>query len=147
MMAIGVLAVTFVMKNFGGGFNARHDAVVYIDSIKLNVEVADTAEKQIEGLSNRPNLLSDNGMLFVLNQPMIPKFWMKDMMFPIDIIWIDENMNVADVSTLLSPSTYPKTFSPSVPVKYVLEVNAGLSADAGIKAGDNVKIEGLGGKK
>jgi uncharacterized membrane protein (UPF0127 family) len=63
---------------------------------------------------------------------------MKDMNFPIDIIWIDENMLVADISKNVAPESYPETFSPRSRVLYVFEINAGISDKEDIKIGDRV---------
>jgi uncharacterized membrane protein (UPF0127 family) len=49
------------------------------------------------------------------------------MKFPIDMIWLDENYNVVTIASNVSPNTFPKTFRPSVPSRYVLEVNAGFA--------------------
>ena len=63
---------------------------------------------------------------------------MKDMYFPIDIIWIGENNTIVDITKNLSPRTYPKTFSPKTEAKYVLEVNSGYVEAHGINIGDLV---------
>jgi len=68
---------------------------------------------------------ANEGMLFVFSKPIEPAFWMKNMFFPIDIIWIDSTRTVVGITKKISPSTFPETFYPPSPVKYVLEVNAG----------------------
>ena len=57
----------------------------------IKVDISDTDCKRELGLSGRKNLLEDVGMLFVFNKEGNYPFWMKEMNFPIDIIWIDEN--------------------------------------------------------
>jgi len=49
-------------------------------------------------------------MLFVFEEPKIRSFWMKDMSFPIDIIWVDEGLEIVGIEKRISPNTYPKTF-------------------------------------
>lgn len=104
----------------------------------LTAYVADTDQEKIAGLSNRPSLGSSEGMLFVYDQPLTPSFWMKDMRFPIDIIWIGEDKKIVFVHENVSPDTFPRTFAPPSPVKYVLEVQSGFSKARGISSGDLV---------
>ena len=111
---------------------------VSIRDTTLSVEVADTALRQIRGLSRRPSLGEYEGMLFVYENPQILSFWMKDMYFPIDIIWIDENRTVAGIVRHVSPDTFPQTFSSLVLVQYVLEVQAGWVDRHGLVPGDPI---------
>ena len=106
----------------------------------LNVEIAETADQQTLGLGKRSSLPADQGMLFIFDQPQILYFWMKDMEFSLDIIWLDENYKVIGWSASVSPETFPETFSPSAPAKYVLEVNAGFVEKNSVKVGDLLKI-------
>lgn len=79
-------------------------------------------------------------MLFVYEEPTTPSFWMRDMNFAIDIIWVNADGQIVDVMTHITPDTYPQTFEPNQPVKYVLEVNAGFTQEHAIKAGDLVEF-------
>ena len=97
--------------------------------------VADNKATEEQGLSGVITMPDDRGMLFVFFKPDIYSFWMKDMNFSLDMIWIDSKKKVVDVSGNISPETFPKTFSPSAPVSYVLEINAGLAERYGIKKG------------
>lgn len=89
------------------------------------VDLAKTAEERQLGLSGRESLAQDRGMLFVFDKPGKWGFWMKDMAFPIDIIWLDKNFNPVEVVENLSPNSYPKTFYPKEPALYTLELPAG----------------------
>ena len=79
-------------------------------------------------------------MLFVYDEPDIPSFWMKDMKFSIDIIWIDENNKVVGIEKNINPETYPQTFAPSRQILNVLEVNAGWSDAHSIEIGDKITV-------
>lgn len=116
---------------------------ITINHHQLKVEVADSLTKQTQGLSNRPYLSEEQGMLFIFNRHFKPVFWMKDMRFPLDIIWISDGIIVDITSNIPAPqSGQPlKQYFPSQPVNYVLEVNAGWSAKNNIKIGD--RVEGL----
>ena len=107
-----------------------------INGKEIKAEIADNDEKRNTGLSGRKSLEKNDGMLFVFQLPSKYSFWMKDMRFPLDIIWIDENKKIIAISENISPETYPASFSPSEPVKYVLEVNAGWSETNEVGVGD-----------
>ena len=104
----------------------------------LNVSVADTPEKREQGLSGTASLTDKQGMLFVFDSPNRPSFWMKDMNYSLDIIWIDENKKIVGVSENLDPSSYPHTFSPLMPVMYALEVPACSYKALSLRVGDSI---------
>jgi len=118
---------------------------------EINAEVLRTDLEKIKGLSGRAVLPQNQGALFVYERPGFYNFWMKEMHFPIDIIWLvpnkvdktDDNFKVVDVTREVRPESYPESFSSKLPAQYVLEVNAGFAKKYGLKAGSNVKIEGL----
>ena len=92
--------------------------------IHINVEVADTPALRSQGLSGRGSIGDYQGMLFVFDEKGSYSFWMKDMNFPIDLIYIDEAYYIVDIIENKQPCTQQecKSFVPSVPFKYVLEV-------------------------
>ena len=79
-------------------------------------------------------------MLFVFDKSGFYPFWMKEMNFSIDIVWIGDNWEIIGVAENLNPDSYPQTFSPSQPVWLVLEVNAGWVKRHNIKTGMTVKV-------
>lgn len=111
----------------------------------LEVELADTEEKRAKGLSNRNILGPNEGMLFIFaSKDVVPSFWMKDMTFPIDIIWINDDKiaeidKVAEIQANVSDAKL-KLYTPAKAVDYVLEVNAGFCNKYGIKVGDSVDL-------
>lgn len=111
---------------------------VRVGDAVIHVEVADTPQELALGLSGRGGLGEDEGMLFVLKTAGIPAFWMKDMRFDIDIIWIDEEKRVVGIERDISRETYPEIFRPSRAVKYVLEIPAGASKRHKIDIGDEL---------
>lgn len=104
----------------------------------FNVLVSDTDSKVVKGLSGRKSLGQDEAMLFVFQSPGIYKFWMKDMNFPLDIIWLDKDRKVIHIEHNLSPSTYPKVFGPDLPALFVLEVNSGIANNLSLSVGDEI---------
>jgi len=120
-------------------FNGEYSTVI-IDGHSFLVEVADSPGERALGLSGRESLDEDCGLLFVFEKPGIYGFWMKDMKFPIDIIWINGDEVVYALSDL-SPSSYPSVFnSPSMADK-VLEVKAGTAERLGVAGGDKVSVK------
>ena len=115
-----------------------------IDGAVFDVEIASTTMEQARGLSNRPSLGANQGMLFIFSTPGTQSFWMKDMNFPLDMIWIGGNtvvgfsQNDPAEPNVASPSNI--YFSPSNTDK-VLEVNAGTVAKYNIQVGDSVQIK------
>ncbi|HLG90626.1 MAG TPA: DUF192 domain-containing protein [Candidatus Saccharimonadales bacterium] len=104
----------------------RNDSVVKVSSYTIKVEVVQTKQEQQKGLSNRACIDTERGMLFAFEKPGYYSFWMKDMRFPIDIIWIDEDRKVVGIEREVQPSTYPDSFvNRDKPAKYVLELKAG----------------------
>jgi uncharacterized protein len=105
----------------------------------FQVDVAVTPEEHIKGLSGRKNMPSDRGMLFVYDTRQQYSFWMKDMNFPLDILWIDDK-TIVDISKNIPVQTgYPlPTYTPLKPVSRVLELNAGIADKYGFQIGDTV---------
>lgn len=101
----------------------------------INAEIADAPAKQTKGLSGRNELGKNNGMLFIYDKPGFHSIWMKNMKFPIDIIWIDENKKIIGTENEVKPESYPKSFEPPLPVKYTLETNSGFVKKYGVEIG------------
>lgn len=129
-----------VLNNQAKNNNQKINVGGFLYSLKINnvdlyVELADTPEKRVQGLSGRKELKNDRGMLFVFDKPNTYSFWMKDMNFPIDIIWIGEDLKITDITHNAKPESYPKIFQPKKPAKYVIEVNSGWNFKNGIQIG------------
>lgn len=112
---------------------------VCINKVCIKAELADTLEKRQAGLMFRESLDENRGMLFVFEQEGVYSFWMKNMNFPLDLIWIGQDDKVVDVKCNALPCN---ELCPSIIVenlaKYVLEVNAGFVRKNSIKKGDQV---------
>lgn len=109
---------------------------VKINDAIIEVDIASSDVERARGLSGRVSLGDNSGMLFVFDKPSRNMFWMKDMNFPIDIIWLDENKKIIYIKENLSPKTYPEVFGPEVLSMYVLEVNSNFTKKYNIKIGD-----------
>ena len=105
-------------------------------SLKIE-EVSSTEDKQL-GLGGRQRIADDYGMLFVFQDSGKHCFWMKDMHFPIDILWLDESKKVIYIAAHVPPESFPASFCPDKDAIYVLEVQAGLAAKSGVDVGSQL---------
>lgn len=116
----------------------NHSYKLSVGSTMINIEIADTQSRRAQGLSNRDSLSDQSGMLFIFPDPDRHSFWMKDMNFPLDFLWI-KNGQVIQLSKNIPFSQPPAIITPDSPVDQVLEVNAGFIDKYGIKVGDEVR--------
>lgn len=114
--------------------------VVKFGGKAFTIEIANTDDLREKGLSGHTPLTDTEGMLFVFPAPGKYGFWMKDMTFPIDIIWIDEQGMVVHVEHSVATSTYPTILYPTNESLYVLEIKAGQSKSLRVKNGDRVEM-------
>lgn len=120
------------------GFQGELKPLVSIGDVPVRVDVADNPSERQLGLSGRDNLPATEGLLFVFPESDYHGIWMKDMRFPIDVIWIDEHFKVIDITRNLKPETFPRIFEPRVPARFIIETNSNFTASFGIKIGDAV---------
>ncbi len=115
--------------------------VVRIDNKEIKVVLAKNEAEWERGLSGKPGLGENEGMLFIFPGTAVRKFWMKDMNFNLDIIWIRDNRIIKISKNLPREGDQPKKiYSSDRPVNYVIEVNAGWTDRNNIKVGDEVKM-------
>lgn len=107
---------------------------------EYRLEIVGTAASQEKGLGGRRDMASDRGMVFVFDPPARQCMWMKDMYFPLDIIWLNRAKTVTKVVSGVTPSTYPEKFCSDDETKYVIELNAGEASKAGITVGDTLRL-------
>lgn len=115
---------------------------VKIGSQLIKAELATTSEAMYQGLSDRPNLCSDCGMLFDFNKSSNLEFVMRNMLFPLDIIFI-ENHHIIKIASNLSPEGQTPTvfYNSDGLADQVLELNANYTFNWGIKVGDEVLVQ------
>lgn len=111
------------------------------------VQVATTELDQTQGLSGIESIQKNEGMLFSFDSPTQPAFWMKDMKFSIDILWIRNNKVVAISERLAIPQTGQSEqqlplYVPPTKIDAALEINAGLAKSYAVHLGDLVKTDG-----
>lgn len=114
---------------------------IRIGNTVIDLQLALTKTDQEIGLAKFSSLPENEGMLFIFNKPDTYSFWMKDMKFPIDIIWISEDFKIIHIEKSLSPDTYPQGYAPKDKALYVLEVNAGFSDTHSFTIGESVEFK------
>ena len=137
-----ILILLFLFILFYGNQYKKEDVCIG-NKACFEAQIADTAGQRVLGLSGRDSLNDSQAMLFIFPQNLIPGFWMKNMKFPVDIIWIDENWKVEGIKKNVQPCSEDicNSVYPNQGIKYVLEVNAGLSDKYGFAEGDSVEAE------
>ncbi|HEU5317619.1 MAG TPA: DUF192 domain-containing protein [Chloroflexota bacterium] len=118
------------------------------EDVTVSMEVARTDAERQKGLGGHAPLGETDGMLFVFERPSFHAFWMKGMLFPLDLMWIERGQVVYVERN--APNYPPDTPDRSLPVyapmeqaTYVLEVNAGFADRYGIGVGSAVELRGI----
>ena len=114
--------------------------IVYIDNLAVSVSVAETLEERQQGLSGVEQLGELEGKLFIFEEEGFPSIWMKDMLIPLDILWINNDYKIIHIEERVSPDTFPQSYVPDEPARFVLEVNAFFVDSFGVTEGDTVTI-------
>ncbi len=117
--------------------------VAEFGGVSLRIEYATTPEDRERGLGSRTEIPEDYGMLFVFSKDAKHGFWMKDMLVPIDIFWLNDKGHVVYIVSSVATSTYPNVFYPNVPARYVLETASGFAKSNDIKIGTKLVLKNL----
>ena len=122
--------------------------LVFIGDVVYVVDLAVTGEERAQGLSGRPSMAADRAMLFIYDEDGPRTFWMPDMHFPLDMVWIRSDCTVdgvtADVPNppMDTPRDQLPRYPSSGPARFILEINAGQAEAHGIAPGDLVRFAG-----
>ncbi|OGG57408.1 hypothetical protein A2853_00585 [Candidatus Kaiserbacteria bacterium RIFCSPHIGHO2_01_FULL_55_17] len=139
-----VLIAALIYTDLPGFPRVRDDATasstVQLKEQSIRVTVVDTPEAREMGLSGREGLAEDEGMLFVFPKDDRYAFWMKDMRFAIDILWISHDGSIVHVEENVSPESYPAVFTPRQAARYVLELPPGWVQAHEMGVGDIVRL-------
>lgn len=107
--------------------------------VNLDIEIAESDYETQTGLMYRESMEEKQGMLFIFPDVAMHSFYMKNTEFPLDIIFIDEDLEIASFQENAQPLD-ESGLSSQVPIKYVLEVNAGLSEKWLLEVGDRISF-------
>lgn len=108
-------------------------------------EVALTEKERLTGLMFRKKLTSKKAMLFIFPDNNYHSFWMKNVLIPLDIIWLDQNRKIVYLAENCQPcSELPcQSIKPDSPARYVLEIKGGRSQQIGLAKGDILEFKGI----
>lgn len=139
ILGLSILGISLAWLFLGSSKPASDQA--FLASVPIDIEIAQTPNQRIRGLSGRASLPAQAGLLFVFDSPGRHGIWMKDMEFAIDIAWLDQDKKIIHLEENISPETFPKVFYPPSEALYVLEVNAGFFATHKIKIGQTLETK------
>ncbi len=108
----------------------------------FDIEIADNDYETQTGLMYRNSMEQQQGMLFIFPNEAMHSFYMKNTQFPLDLIYIKEDLTIASFQENAEPFN-ENGLSSKVPVKYVFEVNAGLVQKWQLALGDKVEFKKL----
>ncbi len=115
------------------------------NTIPFEVVFARDDSARRKGLSIFSSLKKRHGMLFLFPDEGIHSFWMKDMQFPIDILWFNSNGELCDIKERAKPEEYPAVYTPECRSRYVLEIPAGEGKKYQLRKGDTIDLSRIPG--
>ena len=142
-VSLCIIQLFIFNQSFAEEIVYSHAIVTTSTGEEIPVEVADTLKKRSLGLGERTSLKKGWGMLFVFEKRKPYRFWMKDMQFPLDIIWLDNHriVHIIHNAKAANSKDVPKVMTSPVPVNFVLEIAAGRAAKLRLKTGQRMKFK------
>ncbi|MFQ5888203.1 MAG: DUF192 domain-containing protein [Candidatus Hydrothermarchaeales archaeon] len=139
------LLLSFILTTSGSwGYKPLEHrvGVTFSNGAHISAEVVDTKPATQRGLMYRDVIGQDEGMFFVFDHEDTYAFWMKNMNFPLDIIWLDSSYKIVHIEREVPPcdSETCTLYTPSKPARYVLETRAGFYSSSGINVGDGITL-------
>ena len=132
-----LIAAIFVLL-IGVAYEASQPPKISLNGNVFRAEIVDTEALREKGLSGRDSIGPKDSMVFVFDKQGNHCFWMKDMKFSIDIVWVDTSNKVTAMETFVSPTTYPKNFCHNG--IRVIELPAGAADQTSIDVGNPVDL-------
>ena len=119
---------------------AAGNEYVELKGRQFSVEIADTPDKQALGLMYRDRLPEGHGMLFIFQNDAPRSFWMKNTRIPLDIMYFSSRLELVSMAENARPCRVEQcpAYPSAGPVKYVLELNAGMASQLGMVPGDRI---------
>ena len=131
----GFILLVFVIS--AGNFYAKQKfiRIFFPKGGSITAELAVTDLERMQGLMFRESIAEDQGMLFIFKKEDIHSFWMKNMKFAIDIIWLDREKRIVHIEHRVPPCRNEPcpSYAPDLPAQYVLELKAGMAEKKGLK--------------
>jgi len=153
LTALGIILIFFVLLAFGARYffikevaEWKDGSVVsfYIGSVETQAEIASSPRKKQQGLSGYTSLPQNQGMLFVFGNASSRSFWMYNMNFPLDFVWIRENRVIGTTQNVpIYTDDIITTIHSPEPVDMILEFEAGTINRLNIKEGEFIRFPGV----
>lgn len=155
-LATGLISIIFLsgcgrIKSIGEKFKSerpqklvKQELIVQTKAgeAEFDVQIADEPVERAKGYMFRKKISDDEGMWFVFGEDAPIKFWMRNVKFSLDLIFVDKNFVVKEIIPDVPPCEQDpcETYGPTDPVRYVLEIKGGLASEKGIQLGDTVSL-------
>lgn len=147
MLSVGVISILFFLyfcitkldEKRVSTTNPRNyldSEIITFDDNNFTSYIAQTNQQRSLGLSVFDFLADDEAMIFTSDQDDLQSFWMKDMKFPIDILWLNSQKQIVYIAKNADPADYPETYTSDVPAQYVIELKNGSIEKYVIQIGD-----------
>lgn len=140
LSSILIISVCLIWGGILVGGQIRFTRVTLPDGFKITAELAVTDEQRQQGLMYRQGMKEDQGMLFIFEVEDFYSFWMKNMLFSLDLLWLDSNRQIVHIEENIPPcaSDPCPSYEPARPARYVLELVSGSVKKHGLKLGDRL---------
>lgn len=144
ILIVAVATIIYIYVAYGERISififGEQQGIMYVESTPISVSIADEHAERVQGLSGVASLDELEGMLFVFDSEDYYGIWMKDMLMPLDVIWINNDLEIVHIEENLTSDTYPESFTSNEPARFVLEVNAFFARNANVVVGDEVAL-------
>lgn len=139
-----IATIVFLYQTYGQRtisylFGEPRDTI-FINDLSVEVTIVRTPTERRQGLSGVESLPDREGMLFVFDEEDHHGIWMKDMLFPIDVFWINENLRIVHIEENVLPESFPAIYNSPIPARFVLETNAFFADTFQVEVGDQIGI-------
>ena len=135
---------TLIQEDTRAGINSYPQVNITVNDQILIADISATPEQRTKGLSVKDTLAENEAMLFVFDVEAEHRFWMKDMKFPIDIIWISRDKIVVDIEHNLQPcdlGLFCSSYEPEGDSLYALETVGGFAGKHRVVKGTPVEFD------
>lgn len=135
VLVICGVAVFFSYRKYGTTLTVNNDG----KTTTFHLQKVTNEPDQERGLGDAPKLPLDKGMIFWYNNSQDRCFWMKNMRYSLDMIWLDASKKVVHLEQNVAPETYPSQQF-CAEGQYIIELNAGEAAKSGIDVGKTLSF-------
>ncbi len=137
LLLIVIVVISIMLIKKGDNLNTNRACV---NNNCFDVEIAKTFAERSKGLMNRESLDENSGMFFIFDEEEEYSFWMKNTLIPLDIIWLNKDMEIVHIEKNVQPCKEDpcQRYTPTKPAQYVLELNAGQTDKNNIEVGNKL---------